>query len=188
MAAAKAPVKAELNDWLDENESLQATLPGVPVGYLPFPAGAPGTVFSCMEATMLLLVTKIMKSDVFALAPELPVGAAVEVLIERGLDTAPVLSETGMLIGAVSLSELGLGHGAATVREVMLTTVPAVRNDSTAMEAAHFMAAGGHTWLLVVGPFGMILGVVTALDVVRALAAGLPLAPDAEVVFDRMAS
>lgn len=41
---------------------------------------------------------------------------------------------------------------------------------------------------MVIGPFGMILGVVTALDVVRALAAGLPLAPDAEVVFDRMAS
>lgn len=137
---------------------------------------------------MLLLVTKIMQAEVFALAPELPAHAAAEVLADRGFDTAPILSGSGTLIGMVSLSELSKAGSSATVGEVMLTTVPAVRNDSTAMEAAHFMATGGHSWLLVIGPFGMILGVVTALDVVRALAAGLPLAPDPEVVFDRMAS
>ena len=137
---------------------------------------------------MLLLVTKIMQAEVFALAPELPAHAAAEVLVDRGFDTAPVLSEAGTLIGMVSLTELTRATTGATVGDVMLKTVPAVRNDSTAMEAAQFMATGGHDWLLVIGPFGMILGVVTALDVVRALAAGLPLAPDAEVVFDRMAS
>ena len=69
---------------------------------------------------MLLLVTKIMQAEVFALAPELPAHAAAEVLVDRGFDTAPILSGSGTLIGMVSLSELSKASTDATVGDVML--------------------------------------------------------------------
>jgi len=138
----------------------------------------------------MLPVTKIMTRDVFSLAPDATVREAACELYSRGHGGAPVLDERGQLVGMVTKGDLlrGLSVGEQPVRTVMRTTIPAVRHDSTAMEAIKFMAARGHDWVIVVGPFGLIAGVLTPVDVVRALAAGTHFDVEEAVLYDRMSA
>jgi CBS domain-containing protein len=135
---------------------------------------------------MMLPIAKIMTRDVHHVSPELSIEDAAAELREHGIRCAPVLNDKGELVGAVSQDDLlaAMGGDTKLVRDVMQSTIPAVRSDATAMEAVRFMASRGHDWVLVVGPFGLIAGVITPSDIVRGLAAGLPFDQEEEVIFE----
>lgn len=58
---------------------------------------------------------------------------------------------------------------ASTVGDVMTKDPVVVRSDATAREAAHLISEGGHNRLPVVDAGGVLVGVVTRVDVLGAL-------------------
>lgn len=132
-------------------------------------------------------VRDLMAADVITLDANEPVGVALERLRARRMGGAPVISD-GHVVGVVSRTDLTDirhdtdGDRLTVVKEVMTHVLYAVQPDDPAIHAARLMAQENVHRVVVVSPDGRLVGIVTSMDVVRAVSAGQSLTlPDADV-------
>ncbi len=149
-----------------------------------------------MRATLpKRVVGELMNPDVVALRPETPVPKAQALLAERSVSGAPVVDDTGRVVGVVSqndlvrsaahpdsarargvffssdedfadLGETPLSPSALLVRDVMTSRVHHVARDTGVAVAANIMRERRIHRLLVTER-GVLVGVVTSLDLLR---------------------
>ncbi len=102
------------------------------------------------------------------------VREAAAFLTGRGISAAPVIDEAGRPVGVVSRSDI-LGRHQATamdrtpVHSVMTPAVFCVRPDTPAAEVIEAMVGLGVRRVFVVDDGGVLIGVVSAIDVLRKL-------------------
>lgn len=124
-----------------------------------------------MEAGMLK-VQDIMSPGALVFTPETPLAQATDALIENNIGGAPVV-HAGRVIGVLSKTDLlDRGRAAETVGEAMTPLVFYVRADEPAMTAVRLMRAEGIHRVIVVKGQGVLAGIVTTTDVLRALERG----------------
>ncbi|MDP1830137.1 MAG: CBS domain-containing protein [Archangium sp.] len=107
---------------------------------------------------------------------ELEASRGLSLLDAAGLSSAPVVDDNGVLVGVVFLSTL------ARLREVkeleiedaMVTDAVTVAQGASVAEVARLMSRHGLDRLPVTTPDGHLLGVISAMDVMRWLAERLP--------------
>lgn len=130
-------------------------------------------------------VREIMSSPAVVVAPELPVKAAAAVLAGHGFTCLPVVAGDGRLVGVVGeeelladrfppdpripLSERELRHPGAAVGDVMVRDVLAAHPQEGVADLLTVLRSAEVRSLPVVEN-GVVVGVVTYRDLVRALA------------------
>ncbi len=114
------------------------------------------------------LVGDIMTSDVLCIRDDLDVGAVSQLFLEEGVNSAPVVDATRAPIGMLSRSDLLRPRPAETlVADVMTPMAFFVHAGATIGEAASLMAYEGVHQVPVVSDDEKVIGLVTALDVLR---------------------
>lgn len=115
---------------------------------------------------------------------------AWKVLHGNGLSGAPVLGADGRMVGMVTTTDLAdprrrAPETSGTVADAMTRIVYAVHMDDSAMAAVRLMIDEDIHRVVVVGDDGHVAGIVSPMDVLRALARGVDLqstaSPDAPV-------
>jgi CBS domain-containing protein len=114
-----------------------------------------------------------MNPELFRIGPEEPAASALGGILAMGITAAPVLDESRHPLGVVSLRDLVEAPVGARAAERMTSPADAVRDDARIGDAARLIGETGHRHLVVVDSDGRAVGMVSAVDVVRALT-GLP--------------
>lgn len=125
-----------------------------------------------------LRVRDIMTHDVYALRSGTSIDEAARALAARRIGGAPVL-DANHIVGIVSMTDLaragpGLIDGSAPVDSVMTRAIYAVRPGDPVMTAVRLMVEESIHRVVVVTDDGTLAGMITAMDVLRALAQGIP--------------
>jgi CBS-domain-containing membrane protein len=145
-----------------------------------------------MKTAMMraLRVRDVMTVDVVFLRTHFTLDEAWAVLHERGIRGAPVLDARGRLVGVLSKADLADPRhrppsGPGTVEHAVTHVAYAVRASDPVMTAVRLMLDHDIHRALVVDDAGTLAGIVTPLDVLRALTRGEALVeqPDAPVEF-----
>jgi CBS domain-containing protein len=116
---------------------------------------------------------EVMTVDVLCVRPGVSIEVVAELLTERGITGVPVVDEAGRAIGVISKTDLvlarhdRLGEVAADIMMPIAFTLP---ENATLSHAAALMAYEGIHRLPVVAADGSVVGIVSAMDVVRWLA------------------
>jgi CBS domain-containing protein len=102
------------------------------------------------------------------------VREAAAFLTARGISAAPVIDAAGRPIGVVSRSDILIHHQTPTVdrtpvHSVMTPAVFCVRTETPAAEVVETMVGLGVRRVFVVDDAGVLIGVVSAFDVLREL-------------------
>lgn len=105
---------------------------------------------------------------------ESAVGEAAAFLLRRGISAAPVIDEAGRPVGVVSRSDLLAQYPDALadhrrVHELMTPKIFCVRPHASAREVIDTMTMLGIRRLFVVDESDVLIGVISAWDVVRQL-------------------
>lgn len=125
----------------------------------------------------MLTVREIMTSEVTSVFVDDTVYRVADMMSERAISGAPVRDRTGKFVGVVSQSDLvnPCLHGGVrepSVADVMTSGVVSVVVDEPARAAAYAMASHDIHRIFVVDRTGCLVGVVSSLDIVRAVARG----------------
>jgi CBS domain-containing protein len=104
------------------------------------------------------------------------VTEAAAFLTGRGISAAPVIDEAGRPVGVVSRSDILVRYqvplrSRQPVHTVMTPAVYSVRADTSAGEVVETMVGLGVRRLFVVDGGGVLVGVISAFDVLRNLSA-----------------
>jgi predicted transcriptional regulator len=143
-----------------------------------------GTVRAWTEA-MTRTVSDIMTRNVLTLSAEADLKDAAWGLTLKGFSGAPVKDDSGQVIGILSKSDLidpekvdsnPNGHG--TVRDNMTPLLLTAQARDPLRSAVRRMVDKGIHRLVVVDERGDVVGIVTPMDVLRALLEGLIQADD----------
>ena len=119
-------------------------------------------------------VADVMTREVACVDRDAPLLGAVELLAERGVSGLPVLDARGVPIGIVSQTDVVHALAAhvdlatCTVNDVMMHAPFFVREQSTIVDAARLLAVEHIHRLPVINDQNLVVGVVSALDLVRA--------------------
>jgi CBS domain-containing protein len=119
----------------------------------------------------------LMTTNPVSIREHATVQQAVALLIDKGHHAAPVIDEAGRPVGVLSVSDLlahthenaGDASGQALARDLMTPAVFAVAPDASAAKVVADMLALNVHRLFVVDATGTLIGVITALDVLRHL-------------------
>ena len=118
----------------------------------------------------------VMTPDPLSLSDADTAEEAVAFLAERGFGAAPVSDEAGRPVGVLSGTDLlvhalaqGGAVGDARVRDLMTPTVLSVRPETPAREVADQLARLKVHQLYVVDRAGVLVGVISTLDLLRHL-------------------
>jgi len=143
----------------------------------PSTKATPGRVVK--GATLRTLrVREIMTREVFTVAASTSIDDAARSLSFHRVSGAPVL-EHGRIVGVVSKTDLvdprrnPRGSGDSKVADVMTHVIFAVREGDPATMAVRLMANESIHRVIVVAEGGKIAGIVTSMDIVRAVARGV---------------
>ena len=153
----------------DDGSSLLCTYGAMEPVALPDGAGK-RRLPSAADRTPL---SEVMTADVMCVRPAVSIEAVAELLTERGITGVPVVDEAGRAIGIISKTDLvaarhdRLGETAADIMMPIAFTLP---ENATLSHAAALMAYEGIHRLPVVAVDGSVVGIVSAMDVVRWLA------------------
>lgn len=124
------------------------------------------------------LCGELMSAEVTCLDSELDLQRAAELLEMAGISSAPVLDDNEVLVGVVSTAALArLRHeysDALEVEDAMTTQVMTLTQRSTLGEAARVMARVGVDRVPIVTDDGHLVGVISAMDLVRWMAPRIP--------------
>lgn len=124
-----------------------------------------------------LRVREIMTTEVQTVAATTSIEEAARFMTEARISGAPV-TDGGRIIGVVTKSDVAnpanwpTGDGVPTTRSVMTPVIYAVRPGDPVISAARLMALENIHRAIVISDKGELCGIVTAMDVVRALARG----------------
>jgi CBS domain-containing protein len=123
-------------------------------------------------------VADIMTDQLVVLDMRMSLETASRILAERHISGAPVVSSTGRPIGVVTTRDLADPRHhvpEATVETAMTKVIYAVRPSDPAMAAVRLMVAEDiHRVVVVDDESGQLVGIVTAMDVLRAIVRGEP--------------
>ncbi len=117
---------------------------------------------------------EMMTPNPVSIGQESVASEAAAFLTRRGISAAPVIDEAGRPVGVVSRSNLLAHYPKASadrtpVRALMTPKIFCVRPYATAREVVEIMISLGVRRLFVVDDSDVLIGVVSALDVVRHL-------------------
>jgi len=140
----------------------------------------------------MIKVRDIMTRKVIALEAQASRGEAENALLRQNIGGAPVLDREGKLVGFISKSDL-VGppaewiRGEGTVADFMTPDVVSVYDDEPAHIACELMTRRGVHRVLVINNDGKAVGILSSMDVVRAVAGGMRfhLPDDDEIEDDR---
>jgi CBS-domain-containing membrane protein len=129
-----------------------------------------------------------MTPNVTFLATNQTLDEAWQVLHSKSISGAPVLTSHGRLIGIATKADLAdprhrsgdVAGVVRTVRDIMTRVVYAVRAGDSVLAAIKLMIDEDIHRALVVGEHGAVVGIITPMDVLRALVNGETLATPAE--------
>jgi CBS domain-containing protein len=122
-----------------------------------------------------LSVSDLMSRDVLCVRPDLSLDAAVLLLLEQSVQIVPVVDESGHVLGTVRDADLQIEvqsarNDLATVTDAMQPCVVTVPETTSITRAAAVMAFEGIGCLVVVSPAGVVVGLLTAADLLFWLA------------------
>jgi CBS domain-containing protein len=122
------------------------------------------------------VVRAVMRRASVAVRPALAAVTAASALRARGQPGAPVVDGEGRPVGWVGEPELLRARSGARVVEVMTRAAPSISDSAPLSRAAAALASNGVERAAVVASDGVVVGVLSALDLVAWLAApGAPL-------------
>jgi CBS domain-containing protein len=125
-----------------------------------------------------LSATDLMTESPYSIRSTATVDEAIRFFTEKGISGAAVIGESGRAIGVLSCTDLlihrreskaGTTASPAFVTEIMTPAVFNVRPDTPARQVAEQMIALNVHRLFVVDRSEVVVGVISALDVVRCL-------------------
>jgi CBS domain-containing protein len=120
---------------------------------------------------------ELMSSDPVSLRAEATALEARELFIAKAISAAPVIDEAGRPVGVLSQSDImvhdaaGAIGGTTLVQDLMTPAVFAVSPETPASEVIESLLALRVHRLFVVDPQGVLIGVISAVDVLRHLRA-----------------
>jgi CheY-like chemotaxis protein/predicted transcriptional regulator len=122
-----------------------------------------------------IAISEVMSRDVIAVRRDTTINALAELMVDRGVTSAPVVDDRGRPCGVVTLSDLARATWTATLRparvdEIMTHFAFTLAESATVSRAAALMAYEGITRIVVVGADGSLAGVITSVDVMRWMA------------------
>lgn len=115
-------------------------------------------------------VQEIMSRDLVYLTRGARASLALPQILRFGITAVPVLDEEHRPIGVVSLRDL---VGDADIDAAMTTPARSILMGATIEDAARALAESGYHHVVVVGTDGRAVGIVSSVDLLRALV-GLP--------------
>jgi acetoin utilization protein AcuB len=130
----------------------------------------------------MLRVADIMTKKVYTVEFEASAEEGAWGLTRRQIGAAPVRNKEGQLVGMLTQADLVDPEPRqwikkeATVGDLMDPEVTAVYQDDAALVAVHMLASKNLHRLIVLDTENALVGIVTPMDVVRALDQGLPFA------------
>lgn len=128
------------------------------------------------------LVADVMHAGIMTLPATETVAGAAAKLSEARVAGAPVVDGVGRIIGVVSTSDLTDPRRALvaddSIQWAMTKVVFAVRASDPAMWAVRLMVSEAVHRVVAVDDAGEPVGIVTPMDILRALDAGLPVGRD----------
>lgn len=144
------------------------------------PLAAPAGGTPPATPLVMLRVRDIMTRRVVALGADRPLEAATWLFATEHVSGAPVRDPDGRVIGILSKTDLvdpmrraqRAGTRAGTVGEAMTPAVYAVRPGDPVIEAARIMLAREVHRVVVLDEDGDLAGILTAMDVLRAVVEG----------------
>ncbi len=130
----------------------------------------PATVLNLRART----AADLMTPNPVSISRTSSVREAATFLAARGISAAPVIDDAGRPIGVVSRSDILIHHQTPVVERtpvhsVMTPAVFCVRADAPAAEVIEAMVGLGVRRVFVVDNGGVLIGVVSAFDVLRKL-------------------
>lgn len=127
---------------------------------------------------MAKIIEEIMNRELFSLRPEDDVDDAMGYLIAMGIKGAPVVDARGRPLGVVSMQDLAWSRGGPKVSDRMTSPAVSVMPKTSVRDAARLLAEHGIHRAPVVDAAGQAIGMVSILDLLRAML-GVPVAhPD----------
>ena len=136
------------------------------------------TLNPCKLSAELILrartAAEMMTPNPVSIGHDATVMEAGAFLTGRGISAAPVIDEAGRPVGVVSRSDILVRYpmasaGRTPVHALMTPTVFCVCLDAPAREVVETMVGLGVRRLFVVDDSGVLVGVISALDVLRHL-------------------
>lgn len=118
---------------------------------------------------MAATVNEIMNRELFCVGPQTTAGEALHGILSLGITGAPVVDEHRRPLGMVSLRDLAKQRDETPVSRLMNVPAAVVSTAASISEAGRRLAETGYHRLVVVDKDGRTVGVVSSLDVVRAL-------------------
>ena len=116
------------------------------------------------------LVGVLMNRDVITVPPTMPVAELAALLAERRISGAPVVDDTGRVLGVVSEVDI-LGRPGATAGDIMSRGVISVSEDTEIEEVAHLFLNQRIRRVPVLAD-GRLVGIVSRSDLLRPAAVG----------------
>lgn len=183
LRAGASGVEGEEAQVSNPQPSLTARAQGAVAAYLGTEQGPKE------ERHRIYRVSDVMTRGAVTLTPDLRVEQAWHVLAEKKIAQAPVLDAQGIVVGLLLradmaplelLPEPGALHQAIAlakrpVREVMITPVPAVAEDTDLRRVTHVLLETGLPGLPVTDDRGHLSGFVSRTDILRAVVSEPPL-------------
>lgn len=132
----------------------------------------------------MLFVRDIMTESVVTLAKDTPVREAAATLSNMRVSGAPVCDERGRVVGVFSKSDIVTKLGdeplsaAPPVGELMTPHVLSVQPTDPLKAAVWLMVSGNVHRLMVVEGDNQLVGILSPMDVLKAIVSGKLTAPD----------
>jgi CBS domain-containing protein len=123
------------------------------------------------RGVMAAIVKEIMNRELLSLRPDLPAHQARDMLRSFGVGAAPVIDDEQRLVGVLTLHDLLEADG--TTRQRMSSPAVSVTPSMPVEDAARFLVRGDLHHLIVVDATGAAVGMLSTLDVLRAML-GMP--------------
>jgi len=121
-------------------------------------------------------VQEVMTPAVICVRPKMRATDLRALLLERNIGGAPVVDDEGNAIGVVSMTDLVresvVGVGEALVEDLMTEVPIAVPQATSIARAIALMAYENVHRLLVLSPERRVVGILSAMDILRLIARG----------------
>ncbi len=117
-------------------------------------------------------VAEVMTKDVIWLDADEPISLAAWTMAAEFITGAPVRDHTGKLVGVLSNTDVAREAAPSVNKKVsslMSTSVVSITEDAPLVDAARLFAERSVHRIVVTDSSGAVVGVVTALDVLRGL-------------------
>jgi CBS domain-containing protein len=114
-------------------------------------------------------VHEVMSRELFLVGRSDRPATVLAGLLGLGISSAPVLDAEGQPEGVVALRDLAKGGAASRIADIMSAPAAVIRESARITDAARLLATTGFRHLVVVDDTGRAVGMLSAVDIVRAL-------------------